>query len=167
MAYPTIPIERTRDLSRRRRPRRASRSFLRLPLACALLALVFGAAAPAAGPPLPLIERGVRVLGVNVGDMTSEQARARVHAAFQRPVTFTVGDETWRAPPSELGADADVDHAVAAALRAAPRTTVPMRVSIWKARLETYVSRLNSKYSYAAKNAELTGLEGMTPVITA
>jgi lipoprotein-anchoring transpeptidase ErfK/SrfK len=131
-----------------------------------LLALVFGAAAPAAGPPLPLVERGVRVLTVNVGGMTSEGARARIHAAFQRPVTFKLGDETWRARPSRLGADADVDHAVAVALRARPGATVPMHVSIWNARLETYVATLAGKYSYPAKNAELTGLQGMTPVIT-
>jgi len=141
--------------------------MIRFPLALALLSLVFGAAAPAAGPPMPLIASGVHVLDTRVGGLTSEQARARIKAAFVRPVQFHLGDKTWRARPSELGASANIDRAVSRALAARPRRSVPLEVGIWKVRLRTYVDGLAHKYSYPAKNSELTGLSSsLQPVIT-
>jgi lipoprotein-anchoring transpeptidase ErfK/SrfK len=80
-------------------------------------------------------------------------------------VTFRLGEQTWQAEPSELGAAANIDEAVAAALRARPRSAAPLSVHIYKLRLVNYVAALDDTYSYPAKNAELVGLQGMQPLI--
>jgi lipoprotein-anchoring transpeptidase ErfK/SrfK len=115
---------------------------------------------------MPLVKPGVHVLGLPVAGMTSERARGRIREAFSRPVHFRLGDKTWQARPSRLGAQANIDGAVANALAAWPDARIRLRVWIWKARLEHYVAALDHKYSYPAKSAELVGLQNLEPVIT-
>ncbi len=164
---PIIPLEVRRGRARRGTRGRSFTRLIRFPFALALLSLAFGAAAPAAGPPMPLVARDVHVLGTKVGRMTSEQARRHVKAAFARPVRFRLGNETWSARPSELGASANIDAAVTRALRARPGKTLPLEVGIWRVRLRKYVDGLDHKYSYPAEDAKLVGLSAdLQPAIS-
>ncbi len=166
-ASPIIPLRSRQERARRRTRGRTLARLTRFPLALALLSLAFGAAAPAAGPPMPLVARGVNVLGTKVGGMTSEQARRHVKAAFVRPLRFRLGTETWSARPSELGASADVGAAVSRALRARPGRRLPLEVGIWKVRLRKYVAGLDHKYSYPAESSKLVGLSAdLQPAIS-
>ena len=142
------------------------RIAIRLFICLAALALVLGPATPAAGPPLPLIERGVTVLGVDLGLMTSEQARAKIKKSFQRPLRFGFYDRLWSASPKRLGARADVDGAVSRALDARPGQKVPLAVSLRGPVIRKYVARLDRQFSRPVQNSELVGLSGLAPHIT-
>jgi len=61
---------------------------------------------------------GTTMLGIGVGYLTPEQARARVLARFARPVVFTWQGKRWKATPKQLGATADVDGRSTAPWRA-------------------------------------------------
>ncbi|MGZ4301945.1 MAG: VanW family protein [Gaiellaceae bacterium] len=68
------------------------------------------------------IAAGVTVAGVDVGGMTSAQARATLERRFAsvepQPVTFTAAGHAFRISPAELGVQPDWDAAIAQAQRA-------------------------------------------------
>ncbi len=105
------------DRSRRRRTR-AQRSLLRrrtaIVLTClALTGIVLGLAF--AGSPTRLA-MGVRIAGLDVGGMTPGAATSllerRAAAVAGDPVSFRIGERTWRMTPKELGIRADWRAAV-------------------------------------------------------
>ena len=129
-----------------------------------LLALMFvsavslGVAAPDAARKPVVIKPGVTVGGVRVGGMMSEAARTRVEAAFGRPIRLAFRDKQWRISPRYLGASAGIDQAVSEALRAAPRTRVPLKVSAAQPRIRRYVARLDRLFSRDAVDTEVLGV---------
>lgn len=88
-------------------------------LAAAVGAVVASAVALVMGYQIVYADRvypGVRVLGVDLGGLTPEGARAalfaRVSEAVRQPVVLTYGDRQWQMSWQELGFGADVDSLV-------------------------------------------------------
>lgn len=129
-----------------------------------LLALgAFGAAVPAAGIPLPPIAKGVTVGGVEVGGLTSEEARTEITERYGTPITLYHEDERWKVSPAKLGADAAVQDAVVAALQAQEGAELPLEVGVDRGAIKAYVKRLDKKYRVEPVNAELLGLRDLAP----
>ena len=137
-------------------------------IVCCVLALAGVAfAAPSANPPPAKIKAGVRIGNVPVGGLTAEPARARVRAAFDRPIHFVFHTRTWTASPRELGGRPLVDRAITKALRAPAARRVPLHVAINGDRLRRYVAGLDEKLSSPATNAQVVGIDAsFTPIVT-
>jgi lipoprotein-anchoring transpeptidase ErfK/SrfK len=125
-----------------------------------------GAAAPAAGQNPTPIARGVTVYGVDIGGLTSEPARERLRAAFDRPVTFVLGEKTWQVGPGAFGGSAAVNAAVTRALAARRGGDVELSLALDRKRIAAYVKRLDRRYSRAAVDSELVGLNGISPAFS-
>jgi lipoprotein-anchoring transpeptidase ErfK/SrfK len=149
----------------RRRSRVTVRRGLLVLLLPVLVALALGVTAPAAGPSLVVIDAGVTVAGVPVGGMTSEPARQRLHAAFERPLRFSFRGQRWSVEPWRLGTGAAVDEAVGRALRASAGSDVSVRVYVAERAVRRYVAALGKRFDRRAKDARLAGLVGLTPSI--
>ena len=128
-------------------------------LVVAVLAPVLGgdAASPA------LIARGVTLAGVPVGGMSIQQAQAALRPAFARPVRLVYGDRSWRLVPARFGAKVAIAHGVADALTASAGGSVELVPSVDGRAVRTFVRGLDKRFSYPAKDAELTGLKGLVP----
>jgi lipoprotein-anchoring transpeptidase ErfK/SrfK len=131
-----------------------------------LFVLVIAALAPVltgdAKPPA-LVARGVTLAGVPVGGMSNEQAQAAVRPAFARPIRLVYGDRRWRLVPARFGAKVAVARGVAVALRARAGAAVPLVPSVDTRAVRRFVGALDKRISYPAKDAELTGLQGLVP----
>jgi lipoprotein-anchoring transpeptidase ErfK/SrfK len=125
-----------------------------------------GAAAPAAGQHPTPIARGVTVYGIDIGGLTSEPARERLRAAFQRPVTFVSGGKHWQVGPGAFGGSAAVNEAVTAALAARHGRRVELELALDRKRIAAYVKRLDRRYSRAAVDSKLVGLNGLRPAFS-
>jgi lipoprotein-anchoring transpeptidase ErfK/SrfK len=110
-----------------------------------------------------LVPRGVTLAGVPVGGMSNEQAQAAVRPAFARPVQLVFTDRSWRLLPGRFGAKVGLADGVAAAMKASPGAAVPLTPTIDKAAVRQFVRALDKRVSYAPKDAELNGLDGLTP----
>jgi lipoprotein-anchoring transpeptidase ErfK/SrfK len=78
------------------------------------------------------IANGIRIGGVDVGGMSADQARNRVHARLvkplDKPVTVTYDGTKYVLNPDKLQIRADIDGMVDAALRASQSGGFPTRV---------------------------------------
>jgi lipoprotein-anchoring transpeptidase ErfK/SrfK len=78
------------------------------------------------------IADGVRIGGIDVGGMTTDQARNRVHARLvkplDKPVTVTYNGTKYVLSPEKLQIRADIDGMVDAALKASRSGGLPTRV---------------------------------------
>jgi lipoprotein-anchoring transpeptidase ErfK/SrfK len=132
----------------------------------AFLVLVIAVLAPVlsgdAAPPV-IIARGVTLAGVPVGGLSNEQAQAALRPAFARPVRLVYGDRAWRLVPGRFGAKVTIARGVADALRAQPGAAVPLVPTIDDQAVRTFVRAIDKRISYPAKDAELTGLQGLVP----
>ena len=143
------------------RPVRALRTIFALLLAAGLAC----AAAPAAQQ-TPVIARGVSVLGVPVGGLSSEPARLKIDRAFARPIVIQYKSEQLTVTPQRLGAGAAVDAAVTSALAATPRSEIALPVRYSKRDLDSYVKWLERRYYRPPHDARLVGLtSSLTPDI--
>jgi lipoprotein-anchoring transpeptidase ErfK/SrfK len=115
-----------------------------------------------AAPPV-LIPRGVTLAGVPVGGLSNEQAQAALRPAFARPDRLVYGDRTWRLVPSRFGAKVTVARGVADALRAQPGAAVQLVPTMDEQAVRKFVRAIDKRVSYPAKDAELTGLQGLVP----
>jgi len=135
----------------------------------AISVLVIAALAPVlsgdAAPP-SLIARGVTVAGIPVGGMSNEQAQVALRPAFKRPVRLVYGDRRWRLRPARFGAKVTVAQGVATALRARPGAAVALVHQVDQAAVRRFVRALDTRISYEPKDAELAGLDGLTPKFT-
>ena len=141
-------------------------SVIRFPFAVLASTLVVGVAAPAASPPLPYIASGVKVAGIDVGGLTSEQARARVKRGFDRPVAFGFYDKRWKVSAMELGANPHLASAIARALLSRPGARIKLRVSVQRPWVRKYVAQLAKRFARAPEDAQLIGLSNLQPDIT-
>jgi lipoprotein-anchoring transpeptidase ErfK/SrfK len=115
-----------------------------------------------AAPPA-LVPAGVTVAGVPVGGMSNEQAQAALKPAFAKPVQLVFTDRTWRLVPGRFGARVGLADGVAAAMNARPGADVSLTPTIDKGAVWRFVRALDKRISYAPKDAQLEGLEGLTP----
>jgi lipoprotein-anchoring transpeptidase ErfK/SrfK len=126
---------------------------------------VSGVAAPAAGQ-FSRVPMGVSVSGLPVGGFTSEETRELVREAVEAPVRFELGRRSWKATSSQLGVDAAVDDAVAAALHARVGAEVEVDAAAGRPELARYVDHLERTFARAPRNARLVGLDRkLRPVI--
>lgn len=106
-------------------------------------ALVAAAPAFAQDPPPPTIQPGVTIQGIDVGDLTAEDAAAAVRVLVSGPFALTFRARTLEATPWQLGVRTHVWLAVTNALAAAPPADIPLTVSIDLAQLRHYVAKLD------------------------
>jgi lipoprotein-anchoring transpeptidase ErfK/SrfK len=127
-------------------------------IAAFVLVAGFACAAAPAAQQTPLIEPGVRVLGVPVGGLSSEPARAKISRSFRRPIEIRYGNDRLIVTPGRLGAGAGVDAAVTSALAATPRSQIALPISYSHDDIKSYVTSLAHKYDVAPVDAQLLGL---------
>jgi lipoprotein-anchoring transpeptidase ErfK/SrfK len=136
-------------------PRRVALRLVTVPAVAAIAC----AAAPAAGLAPPPIAPGVTVAGLPVGGFRSEEARMLVRQGLGRPVAFQLGNRNWTATTVQLGAYIAADAAVAEALGAPAGSDVKVAAAVVPGRLGAYVAALDRRFSRAARDAHLIGLD--------
>ena len=121
------------------------------------------AAAPASTPTrsIPL---GVSISGVAVGGLSSEPARARVEAAFERSIRVTFRHHNIWISPERLGAGLSVDAAVTSALAATPDSRIALPVRYSGMQVAGVVKRLARRFDRAAVDSTVTGATESGPV---
>jgi hypothetical protein len=128
---------------------------------------IVGVAAPVASPPSVAIASGVSVSGVAVGGLTSEPARDLLRRSAARPLTVTYAGRRWRVRLDQLNATAAVDGAVASALLARRDERLELGVRVPQVTVRRFVARLARMLDRPARNAQLVGLVGGRPFVTA
>ncbi len=145
--------------------RRVARILLRS-LAVLTVAAVACATAPAGGrSPVP-VAAGVSVAGVPVGGLTWQPARERLQQAFEKPLRFEFGRESWRVAPERLGASAAVDATLDDAIRARAGAAVALRLSFSATDVRRYVEGVARRLHEPARDARLAGVVDLRPAFT-
>jgi lipoprotein-anchoring transpeptidase ErfK/SrfK len=139
---------------------------IQLVIVVLLVALVAAAPASAQDPPDPVIADGVTVAGVDVGGMTRAEATEAVRAFFKRPVSVALGGQRLSVRPYWLGAGARIGDAVNAALAAPVDTALPLRVTVARNTLRTWVERRAKAFKRKPVSARIK-LVGAKPRIVA
>jgi lipoprotein-anchoring transpeptidase ErfK/SrfK len=116
-----------------------------------------GAAAPV------LVRHGVTLAGIPVGNMSYEQAQAAVAPAFAKPLRLALDNRRWKIRAARFDLSVSVADGVSRALDAKRGTAVPLKPKVDAAPVKSYVAALNKRFSYPAKDAELTGLRNLEP----
>ena len=124
------------------------------------------AAAPAAAP-TRVIPGGVSVGGVRVGGLSAEPARARVEAAFARPVVVVYRGKPTRVSPRQLGVGLSIEAAVSSALTATPRSTIALPVRYSGGKVAQVIASLAKRYDRAPVSAAVVGADGGGPEFSA
>jgi lipoprotein-anchoring transpeptidase ErfK/SrfK len=120
---------------------------------CGLAAFV--GPANAQDQPAPrVIPPGVAIGSVEVGGMTPEAAHELVRAEFALPLVVTFPSFVFEASPEALATPA-IQRAVEQALVAAPESTVPLQVSVNRAKVRAYVADIAERLSRPAIDAQL------------
>jgi lipoprotein-anchoring transpeptidase ErfK/SrfK len=123
------------------------------------------AAAPASTP-THVVPHGVSVAGIAVGGLSAEPARAKVDAAFSRPVTIVYRGSSTTIDPAKTGAHVDVDAAVSAALGATARSHIAVPVRYSQAKAARIVTALAKRYDRAPVDAAVTGAVNGRPAFS-
>jgi len=132
-----------------------------------LLAAGIACAAAPASTPTPLVAPGVTVLGIPVGGLSSEPARAKIEAAFAQPIQVVYRGRPMTLSPGDFGAGAGVDAAVTSALAATPRSRIGLPIRYAKRNVDTYVRWLARRLYRPAVDAKLVGVSsGGWPLIS-
>ncbi len=114
------------------------------------------AAAPAAEQ-LQAIAPGVSVLGVHLGGLNALRADRSVGSRFSRPIVIADGTRRYSVSPARLGAHANVEAAVRAALDATPESRIGLPVVFSHREVSTLVDRLARAAYRAPRNASVVG----------
>jgi len=139
----------------------------RLLIIIPVAAIAAFAAAPSAEHPAVAIPYGVTVDGVRIGGLTSEPARTRLRAAFDRPLRFVFRGQHWTARPSRFSASSDVEDAITHALQARPGAQLDLGVSSSRTEVRSYVRYLERRFAREPVNSAVRGVNsGLRPVIT-
>lgn len=128
----------------------------------------------------------VTVQGMQVGEMTPEQAEATVRARYadflRQPVTLTYDGRTWQPSADELGLSFDFSDAAREAYRAGRGNglianlqeinsiwnnglELPLHATVDEQKIQAYVSKVSAEYNVAPVDASLT-LDGITVTTT-
>jgi lipoprotein-anchoring transpeptidase ErfK/SrfK len=97
----------------------------------------------------------VTIGGVDVGDLTSADALAKVNTSFSEPLVLIAPRSRLVVTPKRLGAVAQVRPAVARALTAAAGTAIKLRVKLNRARTVSYLAVVARRFDRTPKDAEL------------
>jgi lipoprotein-anchoring transpeptidase ErfK/SrfK len=139
----------------------------RLLIIIPVAAIAVFAAAPSAEHPAVPIPSGVTVDGVRIGGLTSEPARTRLRAAFDRPLRFVFRGQRWTARPSRFSASSDVENAITRAFQARPGAELELGVTSSGAQVQSYVRYLDRRFARAPVDSEVRGVNaGLRPRIT-
>jgi lipoprotein-anchoring transpeptidase ErfK/SrfK len=111
------------------------------------------------------IASGVTISGVEVGDLTSDQAFAAVTASFARPVTLVVLRHRLAVVPARIGAMAAVRAAVARAITAPAGSSLKLRVILSRKGTQRYLDAVAKRFDRAPVDSQLL-LRNLRPVIT-
>jgi hypothetical protein len=140
--------------------------------ALVLVTLAFVAAGAAAraqqGTDTPrqrVVVEGVTAAGVPLAGLTKTQAEERLGDSLARPVTLVFGGETWRFAPQTLGASADVEAAVRAALRAPEGAAVRVDIAVRQKPLRRWATRFARAFDRKPTNSRIV-LRGLRPRAT-
>jgi lipoprotein-anchoring transpeptidase ErfK/SrfK len=125
-----------------------------------ILAVFLASASPAladtpAPPATPTVPDGVTLGGIAIGGLDSDAATALVTQQFSRLVVLRVGKTKITLTPASLGVKIWADSGVAAAVAAAPGTTLGLRAGVDRARVAAYVARLARRFDRTARPARL------------
>jgi lipoprotein-anchoring transpeptidase ErfK/SrfK len=133
-----------------------------------LLIVFFGATTPVLGggaAPPDLIASGVTVSGISVGGMSSDEAKAALAGAFTRPIRITYGDRQGLLRPARFGARISIADGVGLAAKAPAGTSIRLAPHVELGAVRRFVASLDKRLSYPAQDAQLVGLNDLTPVI--
>jgi lipoprotein-anchoring transpeptidase ErfK/SrfK len=123
-------------------------------LACGLAAFVVGPANAQEQPTPQVIPPGVAIGSVEVGGMTPPAAHELVRAEFALPLVLTFPSYVFEASPEALATPA-IQRAVEQALVAPPDATIPLQVTVNRAKVRAYVTEIAERLSRPALDAQL------------
>ena len=112
-----------------------------------------------------VVADGVTAAGVSLAGLTRAQADEKLRASLGRPVVLAFRGATWQFAPQTLGASADVETAVRAALRAPEGSAVRVDVALDDQRLRMWSKRFARAFDTKATNARIV-LRGLRPRAT-
>ncbi len=121
---------------------------------CGLAALVVGPANAQEQPPPQVIPPGVAIGAVEVGGMTPTAAHELVRAEFALPLVLTFPSYVFEASPQALATPA-IQRAIDQALVAPPDTTIPLQVTVNRAKVRAYVTQIAQRLTRPAVDAQL------------
>ena len=129
--------------------------------------VALGGAIPAVATPADVatIANGVTIGGTPVGGMTSDAATAAVESAFAQPLELSAHKTRILVTPDLLGATADVQGAVTAALTAAAAAQLPLTVTVDRAVTTAFVAKLAQRLDRKPVSSRLV-LRHARPFIT-
>ncbi|MGB2953262.1 MAG: L,D-transpeptidase [Gaiellaceae bacterium] len=113
------------------------------------------------GPVAP----GVKIGGIDVGNLTPDQATSAVQTAFETPLLLLVDRHRLALAPETVGASADVAGAVAQAETAAPGTSIPLAVQVKRPAVRAYVTLVARRFDRKAVDSQLS-LRHLRPYLT-
>ena len=128
-----------------------------------MIAAGLACAAAPASQPTRVIPAGVSVAGVRVGSLSAEPARARIEAAFARPLTISYRGAATVVAPEQVDASLSVDAAVSSALAATPRSRIALPIRYSQKKVAKLVLSLARRYDRVAVNAKVTGASAQGP----
>jgi lipoprotein-anchoring transpeptidase ErfK/SrfK len=111
------------------------------------------------------IAPGVSISGVDVGDLTADEAIAEVSAAFAEPLVLVAPRSRLAVTPKRLGAVAAVRPAVTRALTAAAGTVLKLRVKLNRPRTASYLAVVARRFDRTPADAKLF-LRGVRPLVS-
>ena len=111
------------------------------------------------------IASGVTISGVEVGDLTYDEAFAAVRDSFARPVTLVVPRHRLAIEPARIGAMAYVRASVNRALTVPAGTALKLRVILNRKGTQRYLDAVAKRFDREAVDSELL-LRNLRPVIT-
>jgi lipoprotein-anchoring transpeptidase ErfK/SrfK len=111
------------------------------------------------------IASGVTISGVEVGDLTADQAFDAVTTSFARPVVLVVPHHRLAVVPARIGAMAAVRAAVARALTVSADTALKLRVFLSRKGTQRYLDAVAKRFDREPADSQLL-LRNLRPVIT-
>jgi lipoprotein-anchoring transpeptidase ErfK/SrfK len=136
-------------------------------LAALVIAAGLACTAAPASERTRMVPAGVSIAGVRVGSLSAEPARARIEAAFARPVTISYDGTPTVVAPKQFGAALSVDAAVSAALAATPRSRIAVPVRFSQRKVTELVASLAHRYDRAPVAAKVIGAAATGPIFQA
>ena len=118
-----------------------------------------------AADPDRVVADGVTVSGIRVAGMTADEVEYALRKYASRLVVVAYGTETWRYRPATLGAQAQVDTAVQAALGATEGSALPLKTDISELRLQRWTRSFAKSFDRKRRNAAIV-LRDNRPTIT-
>jgi lipoprotein-anchoring transpeptidase ErfK/SrfK len=89
---------------------------------------------------------GVTVGGVQVGGMTSDEARATIESDFGKSLLLRIANKKVALSPGKISARAEIDQALGRAVTAAPGQSVSLKVRVNLSKLHKYTLKLARRF---------------------